>query len=241
MKFVVDTHCHTISSGHSYSTVQELAQEASRKGMEMFAITDHGPDMPGAPHIWHFGNMKVIPDEMYGVRVLKGTEANIIDMNGSLDIPEDYLRVLDWVNASFHDVCIEPGTVKQHTEAWIKVAQNPYVDAIAHSGNPIFSFDIDEVLKAVKEHGKMVEINNHSFAVRKGSEENCRIIASKCKEMGIKVVVGSDAHISYDIGKFDKVYKLFEEVGMPEDLIMNVSAANFVEYLQSKKRRIRGI
>lgn len=38
MKFVVDTHTHTIASGHAYSTVQEMAKEASANGIEMLQL-----------------------------------------------------------------------------------------------------------------------------------------------------------------------------------------------------------
>lgn len=232
MKFVVDTHCHSIASGHAYSTIQELAKAAADKGMELIVITDHGIAMADAPHLWHFGNLKALPEEIYGVKVLKGVEANIIDLKGTLDMPEEYLRRLDWVIASFHDVCVQPGTVEQHTRAWIEAVKNPYVNVLGHSGNPIFSYDIDAVLQVVKEYDKIVEINNHSFYVRTGSETNCKIIAQKCKEMGIKIVVSSDAHISFDIGKFDKVYDLLEEINFPEELIINTSAEKLLNYLK---------
>jgi len=81
----------------------------------MFAITDHGPAMKGAPYLYHFGNLRVIPEVLYGVRILKGVEANIIDYSGGLDMPEEYLRRLDFVLASFHDICIEPKTLEEHT------------------------------------------------------------------------------------------------------------------------------
>ncbi|MCX7658918.1 MAG: PHP domain-containing protein, partial [Oscillospiraceae bacterium] len=45
MRIVVDSHTHTISSGHAYSTIQEIAREAAGRGIEMVAITDHGPSM----------------------------------------------------------------------------------------------------------------------------------------------------------------------------------------------------
>ena len=55
MNLIADMHCHTVASGHAYSTVQEIAREASNKGLEMVAITDHGPSMPGGPHCYHLG------------------------------------------------------------------------------------------------------------------------------------------------------------------------------------------
>lgn len=238
MKLIVDTHCHSVATGHAYSTIQELAEQASKKGMEMIAITDHGVAMEDAPHLWHFGNIRTLPREIYGVKILRGVEANIIDMEGSIDMPEEYLKRLDWVIASLHEVCLEPGTVEQHTHTWIKTIENQYVDAIGHSGNPVFTYNFDEVLRCVKDHDKLVEINNHSFAVRAGSEVNCTIIARKCKEMGVKIVVGSDAHFSFDVGSFQRVQELFEEVGMPEELVMNTSTHKLLDYLKRRKNII---
>lgn len=239
MRFIIDTHTHTISSGHAYSTIQEMAREASVNGIEMFAMTDHGPAMKGAPYLYHFGNLRAIPDTIYGVRVIKGVEANIIDFSGGLDMPDGYLRRLDFSMASFHDICIEPSTLEDHTTAIINVLKNPYVDAVAHPGNPQFQVDIKRVVKAARDNGKFIEINNHSFIVRAGCEDNCRNFASECKRQGVSIVCGSDAHISFDVGRFDRVYKLLEEVNMPEELIMNTSIDKFEEYLKAKKERIK--
>lgn len=239
MKIVVDTHTHTVSSGHAYSTVQEIAREAPGNGIEMFVITDHGPAMKGAPYLYHFGNLRVIPNEVYGVRILKGVEANIMDYSGKTDMPDDYLRRLDFALASFHDICIAPSTKEEHTTALVKVLENPYIDAVAHPGNPQFEVDIEKVVLAAKENNKFIEINNHSFYVRKGSEENCKKFALLCKEHGVKIICGSDSHISFDIGKFDKVYKLLEEVEMPEELVFNTSRANFEQYIVERRKRFK--
>lgn len=241
MKLIVDTHTHSISSGHAYSTVQEMAKEAANNGIEMFAITDHGPSMGGAPHLYHFGNLYIIPESLYGVKIIKGVEANIIDYYGNIDMPEKYLKRLDFVMAGFHDICIDPSNVEDHTNAMMNALKNPYVDAVSHPGNPQFQVDIEKVVRVAKENGKFIEINNHSFKVRKGCEENCRNFAMECKSQGVKLICGSDAHISFDIGKFDRVISLLEEVEMPEDLVMNVAIENFSEYFEKKKNRLSKI
>ena len=43
MKLIADTHSHTLASGHAYSTIREMVRAAFEKGMEAFAITEHGP------------------------------------------------------------------------------------------------------------------------------------------------------------------------------------------------------
>ena len=47
MKFLIDTHSHTIASGHAYSTINEMILAASKKGLKLLCITDHTPNMPG--------------------------------------------------------------------------------------------------------------------------------------------------------------------------------------------------
>lgn len=239
MKIVIDTHTHTVSSGHAYSTVQELAQGAKANGIEMFAITDHGPAMEGASSLLHFWNLKAIPGEIYGVKIIKGVEANIIDYDGKVDIPDDVLSKLDFAIASFHDICILPSTAEENTATLINVLKNPYIDAIAHPGNPKFQVDIEKVVRAAKEYNKLIEINNHSFFVRTGCEENCMEFGGKCKELGVRVVCGSDAHISFDVGRFDNIYRLLKAVEMPEELVLNTSVDKFEEYLRQKQIRIK--
>ena len=238
MNIVIDTHTHTVSSGHAYSTIQEIAREAADKGLRAFAVTDHGPAVHGCPQPIYFGNLRVVPDEIYGVKIIRGVEANIISYDGEVDIPDATLKKLDFVLASFHDICIKPGSMEENTNAVMNALKNPYIDAVAHPGNPAFQVDIEKVVRAAKHHGKLIEINNHSFVVRKGSEANCREFALKCKQLEVPVVCGSDAHMSFDVGRFDRVSKLLEEVGMPEELVLNTSMEKFEAYLKLKSQRI---
>lgn len=239
MNFEIDTHCHTIASGHAYSTLIENAKIAAKKGLKILAITDHGPAMPGGPHKYYFGNLDVIPKEIDGVKILKGVEANIVDFDGNLDLDEYYLKRLDIVLAGFHTHCYPGGDIEQNTRAIIKAVQNPYVDIIVHPGNPEFPIDIDRFVLAAKKHGVYIEINNSSLTVsRKGSLENCVMIAKKAAEYKTKISVGSDAHICYDVGNFRSAGKIIEDAGILEQNILNTSHENIIKYLKSKGREI---
>lgn len=238
MELVLDTHTHTISSGHAYSTITENAKEAYKKGLQLICMTDHGPKMPGGAHLYHFGNLKVIPDKIEGVEILKGVEANIMDVDGTLDIPESILKKLDIVIASLHDACFEPSDdIERNTKAIINALRNPYVDIIGHPGNPIYPINIEKVVNAAKEYGKFIEINNSSFITsRVGSEDNCSLIARKAKEIGAKISVGSDAHISFDVGNFDEAIRIIKEANIEEDMILNTDVKKIKEYIINKKR-----
>lgn len=235
MKYVIDTHCHTIASGHAYSTLLEIAKEANNKGLEMIGITDHGPKMPGGPHVFHIANQRVYPDKICGVEILKGVEANIVDYDGNIDIPEWILKRLDLVIAGLHDACIEPSDAGNNTRAFKRVMHNQYVDIIAHPGNPAFPIDSEALVLEAKKTNTLIEINNSSLGVsRQGSLENCIKIAKLCKKHKVNVIVGSDSHIALDVGRFDKVVEIFKSIDMPKELIMNISTNKFKKYLKMK-------
>ena len=236
MKLVVDTHTHTLSSGHSYSTLLENAREAGQNGLEAIAMTDHGPSMMGAPTLLHFWNLKAIPEYIYGVRVLKGAETNILDYSGSLDIPDELLSRMEFVIASLHDITIQSGTVEENTNGMVSALKNPLVDALGHPGNPFFPVDIDRVVKTAAEYNKLIEINNSSFKIRRGSEENCVEFLKKCRKYGVRITCGSDAHICFDIGKFDHVLRLLQENDFPEELVVCSSLNKIEDYLKERRK-----
>lgn len=241
MKYVLDVHTHTIVSGHAYSTLLENAKQASEIGLKVLGTTEHGIAMPGSPHIWYFDNYKVLPREVYGVIMLYGCEANVMDYKGTLDMPVNTLKNMDVVIASLHEPCINTGTIEENTETFLNVMDNPYVDIIGHSGNPNYPVYEEEIVKKAKEKNILVEINNSSFKTsRKGSAPICTKIAELCKKHGTKVILGTDSHISFAIGQFDKLEDILKKIEMPEELIMNTDYKKFITYLQ-KKGKIQDI
>ena len=235
MKLIADTHCHTVASSHAYSTILENVNEAKIKGLKYLAITDHFGKIPGAPESWYFQNLVVVPNEIDGVRVLKGIEANVIGSSGKIDIPEfNPGRELNWVIASIHDPAWSGShSVDDCTNAWLGVAKNPVVNVIGHSGLVDFKYDYETVIPVFKENNKLVEINASSFVVRKGCYENCKKIAQICKKCNAYVIVDSDSHIACHVGRFDSALKMLEDIDFPEELIINSSVELFERYLKN--------
>ena len=145
MRILMDLHTHTVASGHAYSTIMENAKAAAEKGLEGIAMTDHGPAMPGGAHLYHFWNLTALPQQIAGVRVLRGVEANIIDSRGGLDVPADILDRLDIVLAGLHGGCIRAGTTADNTRAMLAAMANPWVDIIVHPGNDEFLINPEAV------------------------------------------------------------------------------------------------
>lgn len=235
MKFLLDTHCHTISSGHAYSTISEYVKEAQKKNLSLIAITDHAPKMPGSCGEFYFGNLKILPHKFNDLEVWYGSELNIIDYDGNLDLPESTIKYLDVVIASFHPPCLEP--LADNTETIMKVMSNPYVDVIGHPGDPRILFDIPKIVAFAKETGTILEINNSSLnpnSTRFGGVEIIKEIINECKKISWPVIVGSDAHFHLNVANFDLAKELLKD--MPEELILNTSVDLFKKFIRKNKK-----
>lgn len=135
MKIELDVHTHTIASGHAFSSLQEMARAAADKGLKMLGITEHTPGIPGSCHLIYFRNLHVVPRQMYGIELLLGAEINILDTQGTLDLDEFHMNLLDLRIAGIHSLCYTPGTPEENTQGMIKAIENPYTHIISHPGD----------------------------------------------------------------------------------------------------------
>ncbi|OXX83060.1 hydrolase, partial [Paraclostridium benzoelyticum] len=233
MNAIIDLHCHTIASGHAYSTLKENIDEAKLKGLKYVGVSDHAPNMPGSTHPFYFGNLGVIKEEINGVKVLKGIEANIMDFDGNIDIPSDVVGKLDYVIASFHPPCINPGNIHENTKAILNVMENKEVKIIGHLDDSRYPVDYEKVVLKAKENNTLLEINNSSLrtnSFRVGAIENAKVLLNLCKKHDVKVILGSDAHIYYQVGNFENCTKILEEVNFPGNLVVNFNEEYIKEY-----------
>lgn len=227
-----DLHIHTLASGHAYSTINEIAAEAARKGLKLVAMTDHGPALPGGPHPYHFAALRFIPEFIQGVRVLRGIEANILG-RGKLDLSEPLLDKLDLVMAGFHeDTGFSGKGAVANTRALLAVMELPRVKVISHPGNPRFPVDFEAVVRQAVATGTALEINNSSFSVsRRGSAEPCSRLAQLIARYGAPVALGSDAHIAQGVGEFGDALGACSAAGVAWEQVVNRSFASTLEFL----------
>ncbi len=145
--YPVDLHMHTVASTHAYSTLSDYIAEARRKGIKLFAITDHGPDMADAPHHWHFINMRIWPRVVDGVGILRGIEANIKNIEGEIDCSGPMFTSLDLIIAGFHEPVFAPHDKETNTQAMIATMASGNVHIISHPGNPKYPVDITAIAR----------------------------------------------------------------------------------------------
>lgn len=227
MNIEIDTHSHTLASGHAYNTIREMAASASGKGLKGLAITDHAMRMPGTCHSYYFQNLRVVPREMYGIELLLGTELNILNEAGEVDMPQEPLAELDIAIASMHHPCYQGECSKEAvTQAYLKVMKNEYVDIIGHPDDGRFPVDFETMVRGAKQTGTLLEVNNSSLrpeGFRLHSMENCRDMLEECKKQGAMVVLGTDSHVDVDIAEYPYAFQILKEVDFPEELVANTS------------------
>lgn len=240
MYIEADTHTHTVASTHAYSTVLEMAKSASDEGLKGLAITDHSPGGQDAPHIWHFHNLhKAVPRKIYGVNMIFGVECDICDFGGNLALGKEELDMLDWVVASIHgNFNMGGGRTDDYTAAYIGAAKNPYVDVIGHPAYPAYQPDYEKVIPIFKEYGKLVEINESAIPRSVKVISNYCEIIRLCKKYKVPVIVNSDAHFCFAVGKVGSAMRLLEEQSFPEELIFNLHWKNVRDRIEKRKGKI---
>ena len=261
--YACDVHTHTLCSGHAYSTIGECVAAARAAGLELLGSTDHYSCMlaptPANCDQWlrvyqYFLNFSVWPRMWDGVHVLRGVEADIVDLDGHLfgwdvvlgegitgrrfrepqTLKEQVWRGIDYAIASIHDdTFAREASLVQTTEMYVRALDDPKVLILGHVGRADVPFDIDTVLLAAKERGKLIEINEHSFEPHYGRRRHglCRRIAERCAELGVMISTGTDAHIACDVGRFDAVAALLDEIRFPRELVATRSAEAFLACL----------
>lgn len=235
MKIIADLHTHTIASTHAYSTVIEMAQAAADAGLYALALTDHGRKMPGAPGAYYFDSLGLIPKELFGVRILKGMEANITDYEGNIDCEDSLASKLDWIVASMHTITIEgQPSFEKCTNAYLKLADNKHINAVGHSGTEVFKYDYEKVIPQLAKNGILIEINNSTFNFKKSSMSNCIDIIKICKKNNARIVVDTDAHFSTYVGRAEPALEVLKDLDFPQKLIVNGSVETMQAYMKEK-------
>jgi DNA polymerase (family X) len=198
-----DLHCHTTWSD-GRASVLEMGEAARALGYEYLAICDHtvsvgavtGLDADGVRR--QAEEIAAANEELAPFRVLRGTECDI-RRDGSLDLPEDLLAELEWVQASVHGG--QRGSREELTKRVLAALDSPYVSALSHptgrliNHRPPNAVDLEAVFARLSETGRAVEVNGlpDRLDLR---DEHVRL----AREAGVPVVVNTDAHSTRGLG-----------------------------------------
>lgn len=237
--YLSDIHTHSIASGHgTHCTISAMAKAASRKGLRLLGITDHGPATLAAGAPSYFRSLSYSPRKRFGLELLFGVELNILNPEGNIDLEDNLLDRLDYAIASIHAQNYKGGTKAENTAAYINAMTHPQVKLLGHCDNPQFPADYEALARCAKEHQVIFEINEASLApygyrgdARAGSAE----ILYYCRKYGIPIVLSSDSHGADHIGDFTYAAEFVHEALFPESLILNNQIPRLKVFLQTRK------
>jgi DNA polymerase (family 10) len=192
-----DLHCHsTWSDGRA--TVLEMARAAQARGYDYLAICDHTPAV-GAVQGLTADDVRRQAAEIAEAnavlspfRVLRGIECDILP-DGRLDLPDDVLAELDWVQASVHAGQRTPRP--ELTKRVVEALHNPHVRCLSHptgrliNRRPENALDLERVFEVARARGVAVEVNGLPARLDLSGEHVRQALAA-----GVTIVCSTDAH-----------------------------------------------
>jgi DNA polymerase (family X) len=198
-----DLHCHTTWSD-GRASVEEMGRAAIARGYEYIAICDHTPAVGAVQGLTpddvrrQAEEIAAANEQLKPFRVLRGIECDILP-DGRLDLPDDVLAELDWVQASVHGGQRMPR--REMTKRVEEALRNPYVSCLSHptgriiTRRPENAVDLDRVYEVALERGVAVEVNGLAPRLDLSGEHVRDALAA-----GVKIVCSTDAHSTVGLG-----------------------------------------
>ena len=192
-----DLHSHsTWSDGRA--TIYEMGLAAKERGYDYLAICDHTVSVGAVPGLDADGvrrqaeEIAQANERLAPFRVLRGTECDI-RRDGMLDLPDDLLAELEWVQVSVHGG--QRASREELTKRVLTALESPYVSCLSHPTGRLINYrppnavDLEAVLARLAEQGRAVEVNGlpNRLDLR---DEHVRL----AREAGVPIVCSTDAH-----------------------------------------------
>jgi DNA polymerase (family 10) len=197
-----DLHAHTNASD-GQDSLAAMARAAKAQGLEYLAITDHSRRQAMA----HGLDPQRLAKQVDAVErenatgegavLLKGVEVDILE-DGTLDLPDSILALLDLVVAAVHTSLGLPRA--RQTERILRALESPFVSILAHPLSRLIDeregYDVDmlKVVRKARERSVALELNAHPDRLDL-TDVHCRM----AKEEGVLVAISSDAHSTFEL------------------------------------------
>ena len=219
-----DIHSHTDWSD-GRATMLEMARGAQALGYRYLGITDHSPritvvhGLDAERLLAQSREMAEVQAQVDGLTLLQGIEVDILE-DGSLDLPDAVLEILDVVIASPHvKLRQEPAAM---TERMMRAVSNPQVDVIGHptgrrpGSREGATYDFAAVFKAAAENGVALEIDCDPARLDLSPE-----MARLAYELGCDFTVDADAHAPGEFAYVPMALWMARRAGIPKERILN--------------------
>ena len=237
MDNLVDLHTHSVLSKHAYSSITENIDAAIETKLKYLGLSEHQGDPQGVgAHIYAFANLSIIPSEYKGLKILKGIEFNILN-DKPIDKTNHKLKELDYGIASIHAFCYEDAGFKGNTANVLRAVEDEDVTILGHLDRGFYAMDYEKIIKRCKKLHKLIEINDASL-FKLSDEKYLKAVSimnnilDMCKKHNQPIIINSDAHIKYQVGKIDSALKVVNDNNFPQDLILNFNENLLLEYFK---------
>jgi len=250
----LDLHTHSIhSDGHQ--TFEEIFREAQRKRLKAVAVTDHHTNtglLESYERTSDLETIKTMKDNCRTLsdgtetRLLLGVEADIIDLDGCLNVRPEIAAAVDFVIASLHiipGIEMDPGKVangEAHVDteeitircmrSEIAAVKNGHADVLGHplyvlsagrylkSINDVPSDLLAELTETAAKHDVALEVNGHFYRDFIPPTGYFDLFRM-CLESGVKLSTGSDAHRALHVGDLSKIHATLTQLkAEPSDI-----------------------
>jgi len=219
-----DLHCHT-SASDGRATVFEMATAARDSGLEYLAICDHTTNVrvvPGllADDLRRQGEeIAATNEQLAPFQVLRGVECDILS-DGTLDLDDEILGELDWVQLSLH--AGQRRSRAELTKIVTEAMRNPHISALSHPTGRILdhrpenALDLDAVYAVAVETGVALEINGLPDRLDLSPEH-----AAAATAAGVELVLSSDAHSVRGLRNVELAVRMARRAGISPGAIVN--------------------
>jgi len=192
-----DLHAHTDDTD-GRSSLDDMVAAARAEGYRYLAITNHSQHLRIARGLDPAGVRRLLekidqlnanlPDFV----ILKSMEVDILK-DGSLDLPDEVLRELDFTVGSVHSNFRL--SQEDQTERIIRAMDNRYFTILGHpTGRLInqraaYAVDLERIIRAAADRGCYLELNAHPDRLDL-DDIHCKM----AKDLGVRVAISTDAH-----------------------------------------------
>ena len=240
MRPLADYHTHTRWS-HASGSVEDNLRAAEAMSLEAVGIAEHGPNMlfiGVAQRRWPLLAEKIAAHKGSSTRLLFNIEANVISLEGDIDLPANVADQIDMLLVGLHPQVILKGLENwwtyyglrwlsllsrrqrhklydAYTEALINCVERHPVDIVVHPGYRL-PIDSAALAAACARRGVRLEINcRHLDAIAAD-------ISIAARTSQVEFVLSSDAHHPREIGRFQSGCTFADSLGIDRARIINV-------------------
>lgn len=224
-------HCHTdyADGAHSLGCIVDTARAL---GLGYVGITDKARVKDDGSGLCTEGiacqraEIAQYNEESRDVRLLHGVEVEA-DADGSLPMDDEVLERFDYVVATLFDTADLDR--KEATGRALHTVMNPYVNVLGHpcgewmtSGSDL-PLDLDVLLEAAAKAGVAIEIDANP-----AHEDLDWSYCYRAQELGVAMVIASDAHRAARLGDYRHGVELVRQAGLCCRQILNTRSLDDV-------------